>query len=285
MKKITLISLVLLGWVAWAQTAPFTDQDRIIRYLNARHPTVLEGQAYIAVLESTKVWVVNPGESFDWRRPSFVYATAWYDPDHNGPDAMQRVAFNGMPLERLSGPFHVYALKQPITAAEYESWISWYAFFSFRNFPQYVSADSNYGEPRFSLAYPPPYRLSIPDPLRIGAVEWSFEVTPAYSISREDVPMYTRLTLYPSRTVLSHTPLVILTPDPSNPRGGVQRTPPGSLAGSSGWEEGRPLQGYAGLGACNEKSINFEGRRGVDKVLVKACTLVVMPVTFVVVAR
>lgn len=277
MNKLLAIGFVLLGWVASAQTAPFTDQDRIINGLVSSHPTVIEGQAHIAVLQSTRVWVVNPGQSADWRRPTTIYATAWYDRERNDLDPIQRIAFNGTPLEQHSNRFGPsYALKQAVTG-EYEDWINWYAFFDFRFFPQYVSADAVYGQPRFTLEYPAPYRLNIPNPLRVGAAEWSFEMAPAFPVDR--TPQYGSLKLYHSRTVWGNSYLAHLI---SNPGSVSQRIPPdGSLAGSGGgWAAGQ-LQGYAGASACNERSLDFAGG---SKVLVKTCTLVVSPVTLEVVA-
>jgi hypothetical protein len=148
MKK-PLAACAFLFGLTLAQTAPFTDQDRILNYLVSSHPTVIEGQAYIAVLQSTRVWVVNPGQSADWRRPNFVYATAWYDRERNGLDPIQRIAFNGIPLQELSDRFGPsYALKQVPTEPLFETWINWYAFFDPRFFPPYVAADDLYSQPR-----------------------------------------------------------------------------------------------------------------------------------------
>ncbi|GEM83519.1 hypothetical protein MHY01S_16850 [Meiothermus hypogaeus NBRC 106114] len=280
MKK-SLAACAFLFGLALAQTAPFTDQDRILNFLVSNHPTVIEGQAYIAVLQSTRVWVVNPGQSTDWRRPNFIYATAWYDRERNGLDPIQRIAFNGMPLQELSNRFGPsYALKQVPTESLFETWINWYAFFDPRFFPTYVSADDLYSQPRWTLAYPAPYRLNLPNPLRLGAVEWSFEMAPAYAIDR--APDYGSLKLYPSRTNPAQTPLAHLI---ANPGSVSRRIPPdGSLAGSGGGWVAGSLQGYAGASACNERSLDFGGGATVNKVLIKACTLVVSPVTFEVVA-
>jgi hypothetical protein len=117
--------------------------------------------------------------------------------------------------------------------------------------------------------------------LRIGAVEWLFEMAPAYAIDR--APQYGSLKLYPSRTNPALTPLAHLL---SNPGSVAQRIPPdGSLAGSGGGWVAGALEGYAGASACNERSLDFAGGGAtVNKVLVKACTLVVSPITFQVVA-
>ncbi|GIW36545.1 MAG: hypothetical protein KatS3mg073_0690 [Meiothermus sp.] len=258
MKK-SLAACAFLFGLALAQTAPFTDQDRILNFLVSNHPTVIEGQAYIAVLQSTRVWVVNPGQSTDWRRPNFIYATAWYDRERNGLDPIQRIAFNGMPLQELSNRFGPsYALKQVPTESLFETWINWYAFFDPRFFPTYVSADDLYSQPRWTLAYPAPYRLSLPNPLRLGAVEWSFEMAPAYAIDR--APDYGSLKLYPSRTNPAQTPLAHLI---ANPGSVSRRIPPdGSLAGSGGGWVAGSLQGYAGASACNERSLDFGGGGG-----------------------
>ena len=96
--------------------------------------------------------MVSPGQSANWRRPAVVYATAWYDRERNGLDPIRRIAFNGRPLEQLSnrsGPS--YALKQTVTGAYYEEWINWYAFFDFPFFPNYVSADAVFSQPRSNL--------------------------------------------------------------------------------------------------------------------------------------
>lgn len=277
----SLVSSLLFVSLALAQTAPFTDQDRIINYLVSSHPTVIEGQAYIAVLQSTRVWVVNPGQSADWRRPNFVLATAWYDRERNGLDPIRRIAFNGMPLQELSNRFGPsYALKQMLTEPLFETWINWYAFFDPQLFPQYVSADDLYSQPRWTLAYPAPYRLSLPNPLRIGAAEWSFEMAPAYPIDR--APDYGSLKLYPSRINPALSAIAHLI---ANPGSVSRRIPPdGSLAGSGGGWVAGSLEGYAGASACNERSLDFGGGGTVNKVLIKACTLVVSPVRLEVVA-
>ncbi|MDW8426858.1 MAG: hypothetical protein RMK51_13085 [Meiothermus sp.] len=280
MKKYAVSTIFLLG-LALAQTAPFTEQDRIINGLVGSHPTVIEGQAYIAVLQSTRVWVVSPGQSADWRRPNFVYATAWYDRERNGLDPIRRISFNGMPLQELSNRFGPsYALKQLFTEPMPETWINWYAFFDPRFFPPYVSADDLYSQPRWTLAYPAPYRLNLPNPLRLGAVEWSFEMAPAYAI--DQAPQYGSLKLYPSRTAWGNSYLGHLM---ANPGSVSQRMPPdGSLAGSGGGWVAGALEGYAGASACNERSLDFGGGATVNRVLIKACTLVVSPVRLEVVA-
>lgn len=271
MKKFLVAGLALFGLAFAMDTAPFGDQEQIFNSMVATHPTVIEGQTYMAVFQSTKVWLVNPGQTADWRNPTSIIATAWYDPEHNGLDPIKRVTFNGMPLEVFSnrtGPY--YGLKQ-LTSGDYEDWINWYAYFDYSAFPQYVSADAVYGQPRFIVGYPAPYRLNVGSILRVGAVDWSYEMAPVFA--GEPNAQYGVMRLYPSRTVGStYLASFIL-----NPGTVSQSIPadPGLAAMGGGWRAGS-LQGYAGASACNEKSLDFAGGK---KVLIKACTLVVSPVT------
>jgi len=105
---------------------------------------------------------------------------------------------------------------------------------------------------------PPPYRLTIPNPLRIGATVWSFEMAPAFPV--DQTPQYGSLRLYPSRTVASYTSLS----HPISSTGSVSRRipPDGSLAGSfSGWVAGQ-LQGYARSAPATRRASSSRGARG-----------------------
>ena len=278
MSRKWLCGLMLAGYALASETVPFTEQDRIVNLFTSSNPEVLEGQAYGAVFQSTWVWVVGPDRVPDWRIPDLLYATAWYDPDRNGNNPIKRISFNGRPLESIQWRPGVpsYALKQVIPGAFFEDWINWYAYLSTNLYPQYYAFDNNYGMREFRLNYPSPYRLNIPNPLRIGALDWSIEIAPVFP--ELGLAKHGSFKIYPSRTNWGSPPFTTLFKNPGTVR---QFYPPdGNLAGMGGaWAAGQ-LQGLAGSGACNETAVPFEGG---FRILLKACTVVVSPVTIEVV--
>lgn len=263
----------LLGLPAFAQTADsqaYTPQDRIFLGLIGGSPSGTEMQEHIAAFTSVKLWLTQPGRTPDWRTPTSIQATAWYDPEHNGYDPIKRVAFNGRALQ-ITPPSNpriqnFYALKQPPTP-DYEEWLNWYAYLSERTFPQYVALDSDYGRPENTLQYPSPYRLNVPATLRVGNVPWSYEIAPADGALTAD---YATVTLYPSRTQERLTGLADHIARP----GTVVRNIPADphLVGSGGGWNAGTTPGYAAVSACNTKSVGFAGGK---KVQFRACTVVI----------
>lgn len=278
MRKPLLAALLGLTTLAHAaDPAPLTPQDRIALGLVGGSPSGTEGRDHIAIFQSVKIWLTQPGRTPDWRTPTSILATAWYDPEHNGYDPMKRVTFNGRPLQ-ITPPSNpriqnYYALKQPVTP-DYEDWLNWYAYLTERTFPQYVAFDSDYGRPDMTLQYPAPYRLNVPANLRVGNVPWSYEIAPTDGARTAD---YATVTLYPNRSQERLTGLA----DHINRPGTVLRDIPAdpNLVGGLGWTPGTQ-PGYAAVSACNVKSVGFAGGK---RVQFQACTLVIYNVNLTVV--
>lgn len=240
-------------------------------------PSGTEAQEHIAAFTSVKLWLTTPGRTPDWRTPDSIVATAWYDPEHNGYDAMKRVSFNGRALQ-ITPPSNpriqnYYALKQPVTP-DHEDWLNWYAYLTETTFPQYVALDSDYGRPENTLQYPSPYRLNVDANMRVGNTPWSYEIAPVDGARTAD---YATMTLYPSRAQERLTGLA----DHINRPGTVLRNIPSdpNLVGGLGWTPGTQ-PGYAAVSACNVKSVGFAGGK---KVQFRACTVVVYNVNLTVV--
>ncbi len=290
MRRLTLIlgtlhALILtsLAGGAHAQSTPartLDAQDRIILGLAGHPPGGTETTGVIAQFTALHVWLTQPGRTPDWKVPTRILATAWYDPQRNGYDPIRRVTFNGQALT-LNPPSNPspqlrthYALKQAGTP-DTEQWLNWYADFSRTAYPEYVALDSTYGRPEHGLGFPQPYRLTVPATLNAGRAPWRYEIAPIDPA--QPLAEYATVTTYPSRTRENQLYVADSTARP----GTVLRDIPadGTLVGQGGWTPGAQ-PGYAAVSACNTRRVGFAAGAGTAWVLFKACSVVVNAVTF-----
>ena len=193
---------------------------------------------------------------------------------------MVRVSFNGTPLSEYTDPRlgSIYYMKRPIDVSE--DWSSWYAYFEATSFPEAVdfnNLSSAYNllpeAARLDLTFPAPHKLEFADSFTIGGSIWDYDL--GLALAGATSPAYGALRLYPNRNQLGAIYLDIARPYSPGTISGSVEPYSGMIDGAAGWSLG-VNQGLAGFGSCNEDKFGFLGHK---YILVKACSIVVKPVS------
>jgi hypothetical protein len=236
--------------------------------------------ANYAEFTAVKFWYVSGSEVPDPNHPTTLYAQASYDPNLDYiKEKLFRADFNSTPLFQYEIPrFNhiVYGAKRQ--ADPFETWISWYAHLSETQFPKAFAFDTISGGYRdsFKLSFPAPFKLDIPDSFTIGTARVNYGAEPV--AATESPANYGSFNFHPTRASSDISsidgygpvanPTVVTSYWPENANRDV----------STLWSVGTH-QGLAGFSACNETTVEFEGNK---KMLFKACTITVKPVTMTV---